>query len=133
MDESRTLEQAVARVRSLVEETADEVLPGLPRTPKPYNEDPRPCFDAVGAETEETQTQWGVEIGLDPDADASAIIRRTSEYWTSKGYPVNDNHARGDPPALFLQEEGYSYQMLVNTEAGAAFLGGNTPCFPPLA
>jgi len=128
---SLTLEQAEARVKELVEETATAVLPGHPRTPEPDNDQRTPCMDAVGGFTDERTVRWGVEIDLEGETDERDVIDRTRSYWESQGYQVNTNSVEADPPSLFLVFDGYSFEMLVNADLGKAFLGGNTPCIRP--
>ena len=131
MADPTTLEEAEARVRGLVEQTADAVLPGKASTPRAENGERVACMDELGGFTEESYTSWGVAIDLGEDRDAAAIIDRTQAHWESQGYEVNTNSATADPPSLFLEFDGYSVEMLVNADLGKAFLGGSTPCIPP--
>ena len=126
-----TLDRALARLRSLVEDTADAVLPGQPRTPRPGNEERVACMDELGAFTDERYASWGVAIDLDQEHDAAAIIDRTRTYWDAQGYEVDTSSAGADPPSLFLEFDGFNVEMLVNGEQGKAYLGGSTPCLPP--
>ena len=131
MADPGALDQAVARLRTLVEETADAVLPGHPRAPRAGNGEPVPCMDELGGFTERRYASWRVSIDLKEERDAEAILDRTRAYWESAGYSVDSDSAEADPPSLFLAFEGYDVEMLVNTDIQKAFLGGSTPCVRP--
>jgi hypothetical protein len=125
-----SLDQAVGRLRAIVEETADAVLPGRPRTPREGNGERAACMDELGGFTEQSYASWGVAIELEDDRDVEAILDRTIDHWESAGYRVDTDSARVDPPSLFLEFDGYNVEMLFNTKLGKAFLGGSTPCLP---
>ena len=128
--DSGTLDQALVRLRALVEETADVVLPGHSRTPREGNGERAACMDELGGFTERSYASWGVVIELQGDRDVEAILGRAIDHWESAGYRVDTDSARADPPSLFLEFDGYNVEMLVNPKLGQAFLGGSTPCLP---
>ena len=127
---SEALAQALVRLRGLVEDTADAVLPDHPRTPREGNGERVACMDELGGFSGRQYASWGVSIDLESEHDARAVLDRTRAHWEAAGYMVDRDSARADPPSLFLEFDGFNVEMLVNRKLGQAFLGGSTPCLP---
>ena len=123
-----SLEAAAAGLRSLVDETAAEVIPEHPTRPLDGNDEPGECIDELGGASGEVRTRYLVRSPLRPDDDPEKIARSTEELWREQGLETLFGHA-GDTWSVHVRLPGYGIGLTIDEERGFVELGGSTPCF----
>jgi hypothetical protein len=124
------LQVAKGLVVELVEATADAVAPDLAREPDPDNDRISQCEAEAGLGGH-IRTQYGVLIDLHGVSDPHGLLERTVQFWEQEGYDVITRSIEASPvAAVFLDFDGFNFQMSVNPDIDRAVLGGSTPCFP---
>lgn len=123
-DVELTLSQAAARLRQLIDTTADEVLPGRPRQVSELSTGRKNC-GSDGRQDEDYDLI--INVGTD---QIDAAIERTRRYWESLGYEVQAEGEGTDIPRLYIRFDGFNAGLEANKQDGKAGLGGSTPCLP---
>lgn len=123
-----SLDAALDTVEDLVDATVDKVLPDAATTPAPDNGAANACTDDEGVDTGSVQTQYGLYAEVPEGTDLPRLLQDVQAFWEAEGYEVDGGNVDSDPPALFIDSDGYNFQFLVNAD-GRAIVGGSTPCF----
>jgi hypothetical protein len=125
---SAELRDALARVKSTVEDLVAQVAADTETSPRSSNEKVVSCNDSEGAPTGEFRSKFGYVVDVS-DGEPIATIHNAHAFFSSHELDVDTGQLSADPPAVFADRDGYSYSAVVNSEGGVV-LGGTTPCFP---
>jgi hypothetical protein len=121
---SADLEDALADVKTTVDEVVDQVAPDLDRTPLDDNEEAVACDGAEG----EFRSHFGYLIDAGAK-EALATLHGAHAFLASEGFDVDTGGLEANPPSVLAEGDGFSYSVAVNEEDGVV-IDGTTPCFP---
>jgi hypothetical protein len=124
------LQDALALVKDIVNDTTNELAPDAPRRPQTRSEERDDCLDSLDNTTGEKRTQFGYVITLPDDMSSRDVLEQGARFWRSRGLPVEDHELErpaADGQAIYMGFEDYNFELL----AGKRFatVGGSTACY----
>lgn len=128
-DESVELGNAAEGVRSLVDSTAAEVLPGA--VPERYEENESPNGrQSCSSKGDEVREDYGLTFKVRSD-EAEGVIEDVRAYWRSLGLMLDEADVAPGENAVATRQENFGVRA---TEIGppddpAISIAGSTECF----
>ena len=121
------LAEAKERLRTVMDETAAEVLDGVEYEAEDFGE--RPCEGQLGGETGESVWEYMVNFEFKTPEQAREIVDRTQEFWEGRGVTVEPEMLDGNIPRLYVEnDEGLVYRLQVVLDTKRGSIAGNTGC-----
>ncbi len=114
------LAEGRARIEAVVDDTVKAVLPSDVETTVEGG-DPGYCTDDTSTVGYERQFSLG-------DTDVETLFEDVTAYWKERGFATNTRNEGSDVPALFADDDGFSYSLQINRTDERAWIGGGTPC-----
>ena len=121
---SAELEDALAEVKTTVDDAVKQVAPDIERTPLDDNEELVACEEADG----EFRTHFGYLIDAGA-RKALATLHGAHAFLASEGFDVDIGGLEANPPSVLAEADGFSYSVAVNQQ-DQVVIEGTTPCFP---
>ena len=127
-----TVEQALIRLKSMVDSTAKAIAPTFPVEPDNSFQETA-CQDSAGNTGNTFSAPYSLKFSVPLGTDVSALFVKARDYWSRNGYKVgNDNLATSDPRLHASRDD---YQLLLHIPSGGQFgyVDGGTPCLASAA
>ena len=119
--DSMNLDQGRARIEQVVDATVETILNDDVETTS-KNTEPGLCDS-------DDEGHVGYEVSFPvKDLDIDALFEETEGYWKERGFSTNMRNPGSVLPALFAEDEGFSFSLQINPKAQIAWIGGGTPC-----
>lgn len=123
-------EQALARVREVVDATRRDVLASLQGDLMPARE--TACTDRVGRPDGTSNVPYGFRFNVRDADDPSGLIEKIAERWRSQGFDIKRGGVGTPIPSVYAYDGDYEYSAAVDraNPTITMTLGGVTPCLP---
>ena len=125
---ARTVEEALTRVKAMVDATAVAVAEGFHL--EPDKGEPVGCEDASGNDVGTITAPYNLKFALPEGTDLGALFDRARTYWRRHGYNVSDVDLKIFDPRMHATQGDYELTLHVVPSQHMAYLGGDTPCLP---
>lgn len=122
-----TIEDAEARLKEIVLDTAEAAAPGLPH-PVFSDIGPTGCEDAdISKHVFRT---WSVNVMMQEGREPADLLGAVESHWKQRGYDVDRDRLEDPQPELLGRAEGFVFRALAVPGSGQLNIGGDTPCVP---
>lgn len=126
---AKNVEEALIRVKAMVDATAEVVAVGFRLEPDPRWE-ATGCENASGNNDGTVTAPYNLKFALPDGTDIAALFDKTRIYWQQHGYQVSDVDLSIGDPAMEADLHEYKLALHVVKKTKMAYLGGDTPCLP---
>ncbi|MGH8904699.1 MAG: hypothetical protein ACRDYA_24215 [Egibacteraceae bacterium] len=124
-------EEALNRVRELVDATLTEVAPNAKLTPDSVAGGV-PCENSLTGHTGQNVYDYGFSFPAPDEATGERLVREAARFWNKRGHKVRGVPDDPSSPVIFTGEDGFNYQFIFARRTLSVSVGGSTPCVDPL-
>jgi hypothetical protein len=130
-EKAMTAEEALGRVKELVDATLSQVAPNAELTPEAVSGGTT-CESNVGSPTAQRSYGYIFSFPVPDEATGDQVLRKAAKFWGQKAHQVggdlNDDHS----PFIHIGEDGFNFMATFARQTLRASVGGSTPCVDPL-
>jgi hypothetical protein len=126
---AKTVEQALPRLKAMVDATASVVGAGFDVQPD-NGFLPTGCEDSAGNGDGTITAPYGVKFMMPEGTDVQALFEKARAFWRDHGYQVGTDNLTTSDPRLHAWIGDYELALHIPTRGNVAYLGGDTPCLP---
>ncbi|MGH8905578.1 MAG: hypothetical protein ACRD0K_03460 [Egibacteraceae bacterium] len=125
--EDLTSDEAHARLRQIILDTAEAAAPGAPH---PVSIDIGPSFCEEADIAPHVFSTWGVDIAISDGRQPADLLPAVEARWEERGYDIDRRHLDDPHPDLLSSVEGFTFRALAVPGSGILTISGDTPCVP---
>lgn len=126
-----TAEEALAKVKALVNATLTAVAPDTERTSDALP-DGQVCEDSLTGPTDQRSYDYGFSFAVPDEAVGERLVNQAAKFWREQGHEVDDFSNDQYSPSLHISENGFNYEFIFARKTLSVSVGGSTPCVDPL-
>jgi hypothetical protein len=130
-EKAMTAEEALSKVKALVDATLNEITPGAELTPDAV-EGGTTCESSLTGPTGQRSYGYSFSFPVSDEAAGEQLVSKTAEFWKQRGHQVTTDLDDQYSPFVHTSEDGFNFDLTFARQTLRASVGGSTPCVDPL-
>jgi hypothetical protein len=130
-EKAMNADEALSRVKELVDATLAEVAPNAKLTPESVAEGV-PCENSLTGRTGQIVYDYGYSFSVADEATGERLVKEAAKFWNAHNHDVRGVLDDPSSPVIFTSEDGFNYEFVFSRQSLHVSIVGSTPCVDPL-
>ncbi|MGH8903606.1 MAG: hypothetical protein ACRDYA_18525 [Egibacteraceae bacterium] len=126
-----TAEEALSKVKALVDATLIEIAPGAELTSDAVSGGTT-CESSLTGPTGQRSYGYSFSFPVSDEATGEQLVSKTAEFWKERGHRVTADLDDQYSPFVHTSEGGFNFDLTFARQTLSVSVGGSTPCVDPL-